>query len=331
MIAVTGACGFIGSCLIAELNFNYRNDIVAVDLFKQPDKICLDNIKNKTILQRIDKDDFIQWLDDNYTEIDFIIHLGAISSTIMFDKETLKKYNTQYTQLVWDKCTQYSIPLIYASSAATYGDGSLGYSDDESVIPNLKPLNPYGESKQAFDVWALEQEEKPPLWYGLKFFNVYGPNEYHKGQMASVVFHAYNQIMKTGKMELFKSYKQGVNNGMQKRDFIYVGDVCNIIRWLMENTPQSGIYNVGTGKARTFYDLARAVFKAMNKKPNIQYIEMPQEIRDKYQYFTEANISKLNNAGYHYPFTNIENGVFKYVTEYLCNLPVSKQANKNKQ
>ena len=319
MIIVTGACGFIGSCMIAELNFNNFNDIVAVDLFKQPDRICMDNIKNKNIAQQIDKDDFIEWIDSNYTEIDCIIHLGAISSTTEFNKDILKKFNTEYTQSVWTKCTQYSIPLIYASSAATYGNGELGYSDNEKNIPKLKPLNPYGESKQNFDLWCLKESVTPPNWYGLKFFNVYGPNEFHKGSMASVVLHAFQQISKTGKMKLFKSYKQGIPNGQQKRDFIYVGDVVNVIFWLMQNKPKNGIYNVGTGKARTFLDLTRATFKAMNIHTNIEYIDMPNEIKDKYQYFTEADMGKLASTGYNIPFTALEDGVNEYVTKYLIN------------
>ncbi len=317
MIVVTGACGFIGSCMIAQLNHHNCKDIVAVDLFKQPDKICFDNIKTKDVSICIDKDDLMEWIDENYTEIDYIIHLGAVSSTTEFNKETLKKFNTDYTKAMWQKCTQYTIPLIYASSAATYGDGSESYSDDESLIQNLKPLNPYGESKQEFDIWCLKEEKKPPFWYGLKFFNVYGPNEAHKGSMASVVYHSYNQILNTGKVKLFKSYKQNIKHGQQKRDFVYVGDVVDIMYWLMNNNPKSGIYNVGTGKARTFFDLAKAVFRAMDKQSSIEYIEMPKEIRDKYQYFTEADMSKLRSIGYRAPYTSLENGVNEYVTEYL--------------
>lgn len=317
MIVVTGACGFIGSCVIAALNHNNRNDIVAVDLFKQPDKINLKNIENKNVAERIDKDDLFNWIDDNYTEIDYVVHLGAVSSTVEFNKDILKQYNTDYTKEIWSRCTLYTIPIIYASSAATYGNGDLGYSDDEKNIPNLKPLNPYGESKQEFDVWCLKEEKTPPFWYGLKFFNVYGPNEEHKGAMSSVVLHAFNEIKANGKVKLFKSYKQNIPHGHQKRDFIYVGDVVNVMLWLMENKPANGIYNVGTGKARTFLDLVRAVFKAMKLPTNIEYIEMPKEIKNKYQYFTEADVKKLRNIGYRVPFTTVENGVAEYVTKYL--------------
>lgn len=315
MIIVTGAAGFIGSYLIAKLNENNFNAIIAVDEFNTPAKNK--NLEGKAILERVHRDDFFQWLDKNYEEVEFIFHIGAKTDTTLFDTELLNKMNLQYTKDIWSKSIEYQIPVVYASSAATYGLGEFGYDDNESDIPKLKPLNPYGQSKQDFDVWALEQEESPFFWAGLKFFNVYGPNEYHKGRMASVILHAYRQIKETGAMKLFRSHNSDYTDGGQKRDFVYVKDVVNICYWLMHHRSNSGIYNLGTGKARTFLDLTKATFKAMNVKENISFIDTPADIRDKYQYFTEANMSKLQSIGYDTPFYSLEEGVEEYVKEYL--------------
>ena len=218
---------------------------------------------------------------------------------------------------MWTICSSFQIPLIYASSAATYGMGEYGYIDDHKIIEQLKPLNPYGESKNNFDKWALQQPLQPPFWAGLKFFNVYGPNEYHKSRMASVIFHTFNQVNKNGNVKLFRSHNPDFKDGMQLRDFVYVKDLVNVIRFLMENKPLSGIYNLGTGKARAFLDLAKATFKAMNVFENIDFIDTPEDIRDKYQYFTEAKMEKLRSAGYNQAFYTLEEGVTDYVKNYL--------------
>ena len=315
MIVVTGAVGFIGSQLIKKLNDQNFNYIVAVDNFDHPLKNK--NLEGLNLLHKIDRDGFIEWLDNNYEEVEFIFHIGAKTDTTLFDVDLLNRMNTSYTQEIWKKCCSYQIPLVYASSAATYGLGEYGYDDNEATISQLKPLNPYGQSKQDFDVWALEQVEKPFYWAGLKFFNVYGPNEYHKGRMASVIWHAYNQIKDTDGMKLFRSHNPEYKDGEQMRDFVYVKDVVNVCYWLMHHRKNSGIYNLGSGKARTFLDLTRAVFKAMDKKENISFIDTPEDIRDKYQYFTEANMDKLRSAGYTDKFYSLEEGVEEYVKTYL--------------
>ena len=229
-----------------------------------------------------------------------------------------EKLNVEYSKSIWNYCTEKSIPLVYASSAATYGSGELGYKDDHAIVNELQPLNPYGISKNEFDKWALQQTSQPPSWAGLKFFNVYGPNEYHKGRMASMIFHGYNQIKKTGEVKLFKSHKPEFKDGEQLRDFIYVEDIAKVCYWLMQNNVESGLYNLGTGKARSFKDQITAIFNTLNKEPNIQYIDMPEDIRDKYQYFTEADMSKLINAGYTESFYSLEEGVADYVKNFLA-------------
>ena len=315
MIVVTGAVGFIGSFLIEKLNSQNFNAIIAVDKFDNPTKNR--NLDNLTIQEKVDRNIFMQWLDDNHEEVEFIFHIGAKTDTAEFDVDLLNQMNTQYTKDIWVKCIRYQLPLVYASSAATYGLGELGYDDNEDDIAQLKPLNPYGQSKQDFDVWALNQQEKPMYWAGLKFFNVYGPNEYHKGRMASVVFHAYNQIKKSNEMKLFRSHNPKFKDGEQMRDFVYVKDVVDICYWLMNHRKNSGIYNLGSGKARTFLDLTKATFRAMGVKESISFIDTPEDIRDKYQYFTEANMSKLRSIGYSKPFYSLEDGVEDYVKEYL--------------
>lgn len=225
--------------------------------------------------------------------------------------------NVNYTQEIWKACTRFAIPLIYASSAATYGLGEHGYDDSHDVVHELHPLNPYGHSKNDVDKWILEQTEQPPFWAGLKFFNVYGPNEYHKGRMASVIFHAFNQIKEKGSMKLFRSHNPNYTDGGQLRDFVYVKDVVDVCLFLMENKPESGIYNLGSGKARTFLDLAKNTFKNLHLTESIEFIDTPEDIRDKYQYFTEANMTKLKKAGYSKPFHSLEEGIEDYVTNYL--------------
>lgn len=321
MIVVTGAAGFIGSCLVKKLNRENFNAIIAVDQFDNPDKDR--NLEDLRIQEKVDSHDFMTWLDSNHELMEFIFHIGAITDTSEFDPDKLNRYNTQYTKDIWSRCVKYQIPLVYASSAATYGIGEQGYDDDEGSIPKLKPLNPYGQSKQDFDVWALRQSVKPFFWAGLKFFNVYGPNEYHKGRMASVIWHAFRQIRDTGRMKLFKSHNPRFRDGEQMRDFVYINDVVDVCYFFMHQRKNSGIYNLGSGKARTFIDLARAVFKAMDKPEHIDFIDTPADIRDKYQYFTEAKMDKLRRAGYTQPFHSLEEGATDYVKNYLLKLPVS--------
>lgn len=315
MIVVTGAAGFIGSQLIERLNQENFKYIVAVDKFDVPAKKS--NHENLSILEYVERDVFMEWLDKNHKEVEFIFHIGAKTDTTLFDQDVFDKLNINYTKAIWTRCADYQIPLVYASSAATYGLGELGYDDNEADIPKLKPLNPYGQSKQDFDVWALKQDKKPFFWAGLKFFNVYGPNEYHKGRMASVVWHAYNQIKETGGMKLFRSHNPEYKDGEQMRDFVYVKDVVDICYWLMHHRRDSGIYNLGSGKARTFLDLTKAVFHAMGKEENIRFVDTPEDIRDKYQYFTEANMDKLRAIGYSRKLHTLEEGVKDYVTKYL--------------
>lgn len=315
MIVVTGAAGFIGSCLIAHLNQNGFKAIVAVDEFGNVEKNK--NLKNKTVVERVDRGLFFTWLSANQKQVEFIFHLGARTDTAEFNKELLWKLNTDYSKQVFELCTQYQIPLVYASSAATYGLGEAGYDDNEAILEQLKPLNPYGESKNEFDKWVVNQSKRPFFWAGLKFFNVYGPNEYHKGRMASVIFHAYRQIQATGEMRLFQSHNVKFKDGEQMRDFVYVKDVCNVCYFLMHHRKNSGIYNLGSGEARTFKALVNAVFSAVGKAPEIKFVPTPEDIRDKYQYFTEANMGKLKNIGFSTPFTSLEVGIKDYVESYL--------------
>lgn len=318
MIIVTGAAGFIGSQLIGKLNREGFKHIIAVDKFENEAKNK--NLQGLTILEKVDRNTFSDWLDKNYEEVEFIFHIGARTDTTEFNWEILEKLNLDYSKMVWEKCIAYQIPLVYASSAATYGLGVLGYSDeDDNIIPQLKPLNPYGVSKNEFDKWALKQEKKPFFWAGLKFFNVYGPNEYHKGRMASVVWHAYNQINSTGEMKLFRSHNPAYHDGEQMRDFVYVKDVVEVCYYLMHHRKNSGIYNLGSGKARTFKDLATAVFNSLEKPVKITYIDTPADIRDKYQYFTEAKMDKLKSIGYDKPFHSLEAGVKDYIKELKAN------------
>ncbi|MBL7898335.1 MAG: ADP-glyceromanno-heptose 6-epimerase [Crocinitomicaceae bacterium] len=319
MIVVTGAAGFISSCLVSALNKAGHTDIIAVDDFSRADKN--QNLSGKKILHKVERTQFFTWAADKASDISFVFHLGARTDTTEFNKAIFDELNVKYSQDMWNFCAANSIPLVYASSAATYGLGEYGYEDKHDIIEKLKPLNPYGDSKNEFDKWVLKNivsgEAVPPFWAGLKFFNVYGPNEYHKARMASVIFHAFNQINQNGSMKLFRSHKPEYTDGGQLRDFIYVLDVVNVCKFMMTDKPESGIYNLGTGKARTFNDLAHATFAAMHLSPLINYIDTPADIRDKYQYFTEAKMSKLLRNGYKIPFHSLEDGVKDYVQNYL--------------
>ena len=323
-ILLTGAAGFIGSYLLGYLNqLGYTNIIIADD-FSEEDKWF--NFDAKQFSAKVDRDELFDWLEKEQPAISFVFHLGARTDTTEFDYAIHEKLNLEYSKKIWNYCTAKNIPLVYASSAATYGSGEFGYKDSHDIVDKLQPLNPYGISKNEFDKWVLQRtpdsrrstpDSTPPFWAGLKFFNVYGPNEYHKGRMASVIFHSFNQIRTIGKVKLFKSHKPGFNDGHQLRDFIYVKDIAALCYWLMENTISSGLYNLGTGKARTFEDLVKATFTAMGKEPHIEYIDMPADIRDKYQYFTEASMNKLRSAGYTDNFYSLEDGVKDYVVNYL--------------
>ncbi len=317
MIILTGVSGFIGSCMLTALNESgYERDVVVVDDFY---KIYKDkNTDGKSVREWMHRDIFLDWFEKTSQRVDFVIHLGARTDTTLLDTEIFDDLNLNYSKRIWNVCALRQIPLIYASSAATYGNGDLGFSDDHDTIEKLQPLNPYGDSKHQFDLWALKQEQKPPFWIGCKFFNVYGPNEYHKARMASVVFHTFRQIRNTGKMQLFKSHKAGFADGFQSRDFIYVKDVLDMILYFINHQQcESGIYNFGTGQARTFLDLAKGTFAAMDLSPEISFIDTPEDIRETYQYFTEADMSKLKKTGYAKPFTTLEDGVNEYVREYL--------------
>lgn len=317
MIVVTGAAGFIGSCLVSRLNKAGHDNIVVVDDFSKTEKDR--NLEGKTLLAKVGRADFMQWLENFGGEVEFIYHIGARTDTTEFDTSIFDELNVNYSKDIWKLCVRFSIPLVYASSAATYGLGEHGYKDDHTVIEKLKPLNPYGDSKNDFDKWVLEQTEFPPFWSGLKFFNVYGPNEYHKGRMASVIFHAFNQIGVTGGMKLFRSHNPEYTDGGQLRDFVYVKDVVEVCYYLMDKSPTSGIYNLGSGTARTFLDLTTNTFASMDKEANISFIDTPEDIRDKYQYFTEADMAKLVDSGFDKGFHSLEEGVKDYVQNYLAN------------
>jgi ADP-L-glycero-D-manno-heptose 6-epimerase len=336
-IVVTGAAGFIGSCMVSFLNNEGYNNLILVDDFSQKSKDI--NLKGKKFLQKIERELFFEWLQNQKPKIEFVYHIGARTDTTEFDYSIHEHLNVEYSKKMWMYCGENNIPLVYASSAATYGAGELGYKDDEKVIENLKPLNPYGVSKNEFDKWVLRQAQDdklrqvqddsptelklPPAWAGLKFFNVYGPNEYHKARMASVIFHSYNQIIKNGFVKLFKSHKSEFKDGEQLRDFIYVKDVLKICFWFLDCWQKdhksfiSGIYNVGKGKARSFNDLVKATFFAMDLNPEIQYIDMPEDIRNTYQYYTQAEMQKIKTAGYNEKMFSLEEGVDDYIRNYL--------------
>ena len=324
MIVVTGSAGFIGSCLVSRLNKEGFKDIVVVDDFSRPDKNK--NLEGKIFSKEIHRDIFPGWLIENQRLVQFVFHIGARTDTTESDKTIFDRLNLNYSKTLWNICVEYGIPFVYASSAATYGGDELGYDDNHALIEKLHPLNPYGKSKNEFDKWVLKQDRKPGFWAGLKFFNVYGPNEYHKKRMASVIIHAFDQIQKNGKVKLFRSHNPKFKNGEQLRDFVYVKDIIEVCLWLLRtrNLPagrhgNSAIYNLGSGKARTFLDLANGVFSALGKKSEIEFINTPADIRDKYQYFTEAKMDKLKNAGCDVKFHSLEEGINDYVGNYLKN------------
>jgi ADP-L-glycero-D-manno-heptose 6-epimerase len=316
MIIVTGAEGFIGSCLLALLNEHQYHDIILVDDFNALPARSL-NLIDKKYTEKVERSHFFSWMDTHAHEVQFVFHIGAKTDTTEKDEAVFKELNLRFSQELFKKCALEGIPMVYASSAATYGAGEFGYQDDESKLEVLNPLNPYGRSKNDFDKWVLSQEHRPYFWAGLKFFNVYGPNEYHKARMASVVYHAYHQIKNTGEVNLFQSHRQDYEHGAQMRDFIYVKDLCEVCLFLMHHRKNSGIYNLGSGKARTWNNLAQAIFMALNKPVKINYVPIPVDIRDSYQYFTEASMDKLRQIGYTNPFTSIEDGVKDYVCNYL--------------
>ncbi len=314
MIIVTGGAGFIGSCIVRTLNDAGRNDIIIVDNIAETDKWM--NMRNKRYIKYVHKSAFLQELP-TYQNVEAIIHMGAQSATTERNFDYLWNNNFEYTKALWNYCAEKQISFIYASSAATYGDGALGF-DDRMDIDQLRPLNGYGYSKQLFDQWVKHQAKTFPSHYaGLKFFNVYGPNEYFKGSMASMVFHGFNQIKADGEIRLFKSCNPNYEDGGQLRDFVYVKDICNVIMWLLQ-TKVSGLFNVGTGRAQSFRELAEATFHALGLQPNIKYIDMPEKLRGKYQYYTQAEMSQLYEAGYPMPFADLQKGVTDYVQNHLA-------------
>jgi len=317
MYLLTGAAGFIGSALLAHLNENGITDVILVDDFvNYPTKAP--NLAGKRFLQKVERDLLFDTWDREQWPLKGVYHLGARTDTTEPDADLFDRLNRNYTRQVWDRCTAQQIPLIYASSGATYGLGEHGYKDDDALAEVLTPLNEYGRSKNDFDKWVLTQTETPPHYYGLKFFNVYGPNENHKGRMASVIWHTFQQVRKTGAMKLFRSHNPDYADGHQRRDFIYVKDLVAVNHWLMTNLPApNGLYNLGTGHSRTFLDLATNTFTAMGRTPDISFVDTPADIRDKYQYFTEAEMGKLRAAGYDKPFATLEEGITDYVTRYL--------------
>lgn len=316
MIIVTGGAGFIGSAFVWKLNQEGIDNIVIVDRLGTSDK--WKNLVNLRFVNYIHKDDLLEMIDTDMVpfEVDAIIHMGACSSTTERDADYLWHNNYAYTKLLAEWALERNIRFIYASSAATYGDGTKGFSDNHKTIPELKPINMYGYSKQVFDLWALRQKLENKM-AGIKFFNVFGPNEYHKGDMSSVIFKAFHQIKETGKVKLFKSYKKEYKDGGQMRDFVYVKDCVNVMWWLLKNPKVNGIFNLGTGQARSWNDLIKAVFTAMKKKANIEYIAMPEALRNQYQYFTEAEMSKLKKTGCPVKFASLEDSVRDYVVNYL--------------
>ena len=314
MIVITGAAGFIGSVLAKTMKSLYNGEIVLVDDFSRPEKES--NLEALDGMRHLDRNMFFEWLSEGQS-IDAIFHIGARTDTTEFDYSILEELNLEYTKKVWSYCAKNDTVLIYASSAATYGNGEFGYDDNHEVVERLQPLNPYGVSKNEFDIWALKQDKSPQHWYGLKFFNVYGPNEFHKARMASVIFHAFNQIQEKGEMRLFRSHNPNYRNGEQLRDFVYVKDVVSVLQFLFDRKPKNGLYNLGSGTARTFLDLTKSVFRSLGKEEKISFMDTPEDIRDKYQYFTEANMAKLISVGYSKPFTALEDGVSDYVQNYL--------------
>lgn len=319
MFLVTGGAGFIGSNVVAALNEAGRSDIAINDALGSDDKWR--NLKKRQFADLVPPGELFAWLDGR--KLDGVLHLGAISDTTATDGDLILETNFRLSLKLLDWCTATRTPFIYASSAATYGDGSAGFGDawTPDALNRLKPMNLYGWSKHLFDLAVAERFAKraklPPQWAGLKFFNVFGPNEYHKGAMASVLARVFDDAKEGRAVRLFKSHRAGVADGEQQRDFIYVDDAIAVVRWLLETPGVCGIFNVGTGKARSFRDMMIAMFQALGRPPNIEYIEMPAAIRDKYQYFTQAEVENLRLAGYNAGFTPLEQAVGQYVSDYL--------------
>lgn len=312
-LLVTGAAGFIGARFVESCRARGQ-DVVSVDTL--PCFMERAEHRGLDFGRQVDRDILFRWLETESPPLAGIVHLGACTDTTELDEEYLRRVNLEYSQRLWDFAISKALPMVYASSAATYGDGALGYSDDEALIPQLRPLNPYGESKRLFDLWALEREkagQAPPAWSGFKFFNVYGFGERHKGKMASVVLHSRDRIQSTGTARLFKSHKAGIADGHQSRDFVHVGDVVKCLHFALEKPIKRGIFNLGTGQARTFLDLAKATFQALGALEKIEFVDTPQELRERYQYFTQADVAKLRAEGYAEPFTPLEAGVTEYV------------------
>ncbi len=316
MIVVTGAYGFIGSCMVQYLIEKGVKDIIVVDDFSQTQKSI--NLPPDLPVTRVERREFFDWLFVHGQNVTWVLHMGAKTDTAEQNEEILMEWNVHFSKKLWEACIVHNIKLIYASSAATYGGGQYEFSDNHALIPRLEPLNPYAWSKHHFDMWILTQKSKPENWFGLKFFNVYGPNEYHKGRMASIIFHAFNQIKETGIMKLFKSHHPQYNDGYQARDIVYIKDIVQVMDWIIFHTPKvNGIYNVGQGVGNTFLDMTRAVFESMELPSRIQFIDIPDDIRDQYQYYTKADIKKLKEAGYHHPFYSLEEGISDYISNYL--------------
>lgn len=320
MILVTGAAGFIGSVIVKHLNDSGEQQIVLCDHFEAGDKWRnLRDLKYDSFIQVEDLLSHPIWKKPKPFKA--IYHMGACSDTTELNMDFLYKNNTEFTNKLLDLAAQKDIPIVYASSAATYGAGEQGYCDDHKMIPTLKPLNKYGYSKQLSDEWILKQKKKPKIWFGVKFFNVFGPQEYHKGKMSSVVFQAFNQIRDVGEVKLFKSHRPDYKDGEQLRDFVYVKDVVRAMIELIEAGKKkpsiSGIYNLGTGQARSFHDLVKATFKSMDIKPNIKFIDMPDELKNQYQYYTQADMGKLKKALPKFKFSTLEDAVSDYVGEHL--------------
>jgi len=319
MFLVTGGAGFIGSNVVAALNEAGRRDIAINDALGSDDKWR--NLKKRQFADLVPPGELFAWLDGR--KLDGVLHLGAISDTTATDGDLVLETNFRLSLKLLDWCTATRTPFIYASSAATYGDGSAGFADDwtPDALNRLKPMNLYGWSKHLFDLAVAERFAKgaklPPQWAGLKFFNVFGPNEYHKGAMASVLARVFDDAKEGRAVRLFKSHRTGIADGEQQRDFIYVDDAIAVVRWLLETPAVCGIFNVGTGKARSFRDMMLAMFQALGRPPNVEYIEMPAAIRDKYQYFTQAEVENLRQAGYNAGFTPLEQAVGQYVADYL--------------
>ena len=326
MIIVTGAAGFIGSAFIWKLNEMGIKDIIAVDKLRTEDKWL--NLRKREYADWVDRDNLFDWLDvpENAAKITGVAHFGACSATTEKDGDFLMSNNYGYTKKLWQFCAKQNINFVNASSAATYGAGEQGYDDDISVeaYQKLLPLNKYGYSKKIFDDWSFKQTETPKQWISCKFFNVYGPQEYHKGRMASMVFHTFNQYKANGGVKLFKSHKEGFADGEQLRDFVYIKDVVDLLYYFLTEKVESGVYNVGTGEARSFKDLSMATMRAASGNENlkeedvIEFVPMPEDLRGKYQYFTEAKMEKVKKAGYTKKFHTLEEGVYDYVVNYLA-------------